>query len=173
MAKHIFLTGEKQVGKSTLIQNILKNYKEKVGGFFTVRTDRFRKEEFSVHLYHVDEPPIPAQENLLFICQKADCHTPVRFDLLGCRALEKSGNCSLLVMDELGSHETDAKHFRKKVLEQLQKDTPVLGVLRAPADEYWPEITNHPDVTVIEIRTENRDSDEIMDLIRANIYREI
>ena len=38
MARHIFLTGKKQIGKSTLLQKILKNYQGTADGFLTVRT---------------------------------------------------------------------------------------------------------------------------------------
>ena len=36
MARHIFLTGKKQIGKSTLLQKILKNYQGTADGFLIV-----------------------------------------------------------------------------------------------------------------------------------------
>ena len=41
MARHIFLTGKKQIGKSTLLQKILKNYQGTADGFLTVRTKEY------------------------------------------------------------------------------------------------------------------------------------
>lgn len=37
MTQHIFLTGKKHIGKSTLIQKILDDYKKTADGFLTVR----------------------------------------------------------------------------------------------------------------------------------------
>lgn len=36
MTQHIFLTGKKHIGKSTLIQKILDDYKKTADGFLTV-----------------------------------------------------------------------------------------------------------------------------------------
>lgn len=40
MTQHIFLTGKKHIGKSTLIQKILDDYKKTSDGFLTVRTQK-------------------------------------------------------------------------------------------------------------------------------------
>lgn len=34
MARHVFLTGEKQIGKSTLLKKVLDNYAGEISGFF-------------------------------------------------------------------------------------------------------------------------------------------
>lgn len=44
MTQHIFLTGKKHIGKSTLIQKILDDYKKTADGFLTVRTKKLSKE---------------------------------------------------------------------------------------------------------------------------------
>ena len=53
MARHIFLTGKKQIGKSTLLQKILKNYQGTADGFLTVRTKEYLGDQYSVHMYHL------------------------------------------------------------------------------------------------------------------------
>ena len=50
MVRHIFLTGEKQIGKSTILQKVLREYEKSVGGFYTVRTNEFLGNQYSVHL---------------------------------------------------------------------------------------------------------------------------
>ena len=55
MTEHVFLTGRKQVGKSTLIRKELERYKKvngegKIGGFLTVRTDAVYDGKYSVHM---------------------------------------------------------------------------------------------------------------------------
>ena len=51
MARHVFLTGEKQIGKSTLLKKVLDNYAGEISGFFTVRTKAFLQKGYSVHLF--------------------------------------------------------------------------------------------------------------------------
>lgn len=50
MTQHIFLTGKKHIGKSTLIQKILDDYKKTSDGFLTVRTKNYLKDQYSVHM---------------------------------------------------------------------------------------------------------------------------
>ena len=75
MARHIFLTGKKQIGKSTLLQKILKNYQGTADGFLTVRTKEYLGDQYSVHMYHLTESRDPNEQNLLFVCGKANEHT--------------------------------------------------------------------------------------------------
>ena len=46
MTQHIFLTGKKHIGKSTLIQKILDDYKKTADGFLTVRTKNYLKNQY-------------------------------------------------------------------------------------------------------------------------------
>lgn len=156
MARHIFLTGQKQVGKSTLLRKILDRYSSSVGGFVTVRTDAYLKDNYSVHIYPIGAESIPGENNLLFVCRKSNERIAERFDYLGCEILSKCTNSSLIVMDELGTHEADAALFHAAVLGLLDGNIPILGVLQAPAESFWPDIVQHPDVQVIEVNEHNR-----------------
>lgn len=80
MTEHVFLTGRKQVGKSTLIRKELERYKKENG-----------------------EESAPSEENLLFICGSADrSRSDERFDRMGSRILEESmrNGAELLIMDD-------------------------------------------------------------------------
>ena len=165
MARHIFLTGEEQIGKSTLLKKVLDNYAGEISGFFTVRTSAFLQNGYSVHLFCTGEPAIPDESNLLVVCGKADDRTRERFDALGCAALAKCSARSLLVMDELGPHEAEAALFRQAVLNLLDGDIPILGVLQAPAERFWPEITHHPYVRMMEVTQKERAHKDIIDHI--------
>lgn len=169
MAKHLFLTGEKGVGKSTLLQRALWGYQGQVGGFRTLRTDTCCPDGWSVHLFGPGEDPVPRADNLLFVCGGPQGDTPGRFDRLGCRALQRSGGCSLLVLDELGPHEARAAEFRRAVLALLDGDIPVLGVLQAPAGAFWPEILRHPDTALLEVTRQNRGRGEVLERIQSVI----
>ena len=68
MTHHVFLTGAKQVGKSTLLKKTLRSFDGQIGGFFTLRTCEYLKTGFSVHLLPAAVPADPDETNLLFIC---------------------------------------------------------------------------------------------------------
>lgn len=169
MARHLFLTGEKGVGKSTLLQRALGGYQGRVGGLRTLRTDACCPGGWSVHLFGPGEEPVPSADNLLFVCGGPQNDTPGRFDRLGCRALQRSAGCPLLVLDELGPHEARAAEFRQAVLALLDGGTPILGVLQAPAAAFWPELLQHPEAALLEITRRNRDREEVLEQIRAII----
>lgn len=169
MARHLFLTGEKGVGKSTLLQKALRGYPGRVGGLRTLRTDAFCPGGWSVHLFGPGEEPVPQADNLLFVCGGPQGDTPQRFDRLGCRALQRSAGCSLLVLDELGPHEARAAEFRRAVLALLDGGTPVLGVLQAPAAAFWPQVLRHRSTALLEVTRHNRDREEVLEQIRTII----
>lgn len=172
MSRHVFLTGAKHIGKSTMLRKVLSRYPGEIGGFFTVRTDGVIPGKFSVHLCSPSGKTAPDGENLLFVCREADPSVSEKFDRLGCRALTEHQGCSLLVMDELGPTEADAALFRRAVTDCLDGEIPVLGVLQAPADRFWPEVTHHPDVQVLEITEKNRDdpalTEEILSILKGS-----
>ena len=165
MARHIFLTGEKRVGKSTLLKKVLARYTGKPGGFLTVRTNEYLKDSYSVHIFSYGEENLPAADNMLFVCGKPDEDVKARFEKMGCSILSKCKDAPLIVMDELGPHEADAVLFRKAVLELLDGNIPVLGILQSPADSFWPDIYNHNDVNVITVTEDNRNDETIIDNI--------
>lgn len=172
MARHIFLTGEKRIGKSALVKEVLNRYAGDAGGFFTVRTNEFLKGSYSVHMFNLNEAAIPSENSLLFVCGKANRHMSERFDRLGCEILSKCSDSSLIVMDELGPHEAGAGSFREAVLRSLDGNIPILGVLQAPAELFWPDIVDHPMVEMIEISKNNRDNEDIIGQILSAINSE-
>lgn len=156
MKRHLFLTGEKHIGKSTVIAKLLADSQLTVGGFRTVRTDTVFAGRRSVHMLKSNESP--TKENLLFICGAPSSDTATRFDTLGCAALSQSNGAQLLVMDELGPKEEQALAFQRAVLSALDGDTPILGVLQQADSPFLRQIAAHEAVEVVEVTKENRDA---------------
>ncbi|MBR3397979.1 MAG: nucleotide kinase [Lachnospiraceae bacterium] len=151
---HLFLTGEKQVGKSTLIKKLLSDNTRDLCGFFTVRICSTSDGLWYTHLIRPGEAP--SADNILFCCSDKSADSSERFDILGCRALEESGD--LILMDELGPHEEKAYNFKKRVLDLLNGSTPILGVLQKADSEFLNSIACHSNVRVVEVTRGNRDS---------------
>ena len=146
---HLFLTGDKGVGKSTLVRCLLRGHRP--CGFRTVRVTGVM-ERPSVHLLPA-AGGAPSAENLLFYCGAYSCE---RFDTLGTAALcDRSGD--ILLMDELGPAESGARKFCEAVLAALDGDLPVLGVLQKADTEFLRAVAGHPRVRLVTVTVENRD----------------
>ena len=157
MKKHLFLTGEKRVGKSTLLKQILEKHHGAIGGFFTVKSNEVLADCVSVHLLRAGTADVPTEENLLFICRAVDDQVMERFDRMGCAALTERQDVTLLVMDELGPHEVNARVFQRTVRQALDGTIPILGILQKADSVFLKEIAEHPEVKLVEVTKENRD----------------
>ena len=170
---HVFLTGEIQVGKTTLINKVLKELPaRRIGGFCTVKKNDIPGTSGSVYIVRANE-----------ICSAGALGTggaetyfgdetrvgircgspgpaafPEAFDSFGVMILSDAEDCDLILMDEIGKMERKALVFTKRVLELLDGDVPVLGVLRKEGSTPLQEqIRNHKNVRLIEVTKENRD----------------
>lgn len=169
MACHVFITGEKHIGKSTLLKKVICRCTGEIGGFLTFRTKEFLKHKYSVHICRVGKDKYPDSNNLLFVCGYFEKRTSERFNRLGCEILEQD-DFDIIIMDELGIHEEKAIRFRKKVIEMLDGDVPILGVLQKGAESLWEGIVKHPHVLLIEIDEQNRDDITVIDDIYDTLY---
>ena len=156
---HIFLTGEKQVGKSTLVSAVLDSVGLKYGGLRSVSVFDENNDR-NVYLVPADggndEPAV-----LVGVCSNRHIteRHPEVFDDVGCRLLDFDYDTKLVVIDEIGNMERDAKRYSKRILELLNRnDVRILGVLQKKADsDLALAIRKHPNVRMLEVNEENRD----------------
>jgi ubiquinone/menaquinone biosynthesis C-methylase UbiE/nucleoside-triphosphatase THEP1 len=96
---------------------------------------------------------------------------PATFDVYGVKLLEDcfKAYSDLIVMDELGFFESNAALFQNKVLEILDSDTPVLGVLKQKDIPFLNNIRNRNDVTIFVVTHGNRD--EVFPVVLDRIQR--
>ena len=169
MHKHLFLTGEKQVGKSTAIRRFLDASWLKTGGFYTVRTNGVFPDTMTVHILRADGSDRPDPDNLLFRCHDKDTYDAAeRFDSLGRAALEDYGDAEIVLMDELGPRESNATGFQEAVRRTLRADVPVLGVLQRNGGWFADELLGSHLLYCIDVTKENREfiPERIMDWYR-------
>ena len=156
--RHIFLTGAVQCGKSTVVTRVLEAWNGGVGGFRTgFGPDRACPERL-LYLWSAAEPPRYDQAHAVvrFFDGCAPEAIPGRFDALGTACL--AGAPALWVMDECGRLERDALAFQRAVLEKLEGDTPVLGVVREGFPGWTKAIVTHPNVELITVTEDKRDA---------------
>lgn len=153
--RHLFLTGPKGVGKTTVLRRLLEGRDVTLGGFLTLR--RRTPAGGDIHMLPVGREALCGPENLLFTRRNGVLFVdPARFDRLGCALLEASANCGLLVMDELGPAESEAAAFQQAVLARLEGPIPVYGVLQQGEIPFLEQIRSHPNVQVFTVTEENR-----------------
>lgn len=161
---HLFLTGEKQAGKSTLLRKLLAGLGEtSPGGFFSVTAADVPGAVGSVYLIPAGDPaPAFGDENRIGIrCGPGRGREsfPRVFDDYGLRLLEGAGSARLLVMDEIGTMEENAERFCRRVEELLDGPVPILGVVQKQGDTpLQAAIRRHPAVRLTEVTPENRDA---------------
>ncbi|MCL1816052.1 MAG: nucleoside-triphosphatase [Clostridiales bacterium] len=155
---HIFLTGPRHIGKSTVIQKTISLLQEgglrRLAGFLT-----YWGTTGDSYLYIAAADPALGHEPCRLAEFKAGsliCHAEV-FDQLGVELLSSASSAQVICLDELGFLEAGSRLFKQKVLSCLKGDVPLFGVLRQ-GDIPWHEpIKSHPRVTLYEVNAYNRE----------------
>jgi nucleoside-triphosphatase len=157
--RHIFLTGEKQVGKSTLWRKVLERSGICPSGFQTLEylvNGAFR----GYRLHGLGRTPAELGNDVpVSVFLRRKLHLPVTesFEIFGTALLELAReDGGFILMDELGIFERAAVAFRQAVVDCLNSDCHVLGVLQKADDPFLEEILNRPDVLVFTVTEENR-----------------
>lgn len=158
--RHLFLTGGKQVGKSTLLHKLIKARALQCAGFETRHfdIDGVRR----AHILHglVD---MPEYENDCICCVRVNemrsVAVPHVFDVNGAEILKRSieGPQPYILMDELGKLERKSESFVSGLFAALDSGKRVLGVLQQCSAAHLEAIAAREDVSVITVTEDNRD----------------
>lgn len=166
--RHLFLTGEKQVGKSTLLRRLIDACALDCAGFETQALFlNGERRGFTLH-GRVGMPPL---ENDCVVCVRVAQRRSVPvlpvFEENGVAILRRSlaSPSPYILMDELGKLERDAQGFCGQVLTCLDGEKRVLGVLQQCDSPLIAQIKARGDVTVITVTQDNRDA--LLDRLRA------
>ena len=172
MTKKVLLTGRPGCGKTTLIKRVVNNLPRRAGGFYT---EEIREAGARVGFKVVT---LGGKEAVF---AHVDFKTPDRLGKYGLdlSALERIGvgavrravrTRRLVVIDEIGPMEIRSAIFRDSVTEVLDSEVPVIATIYARSLPFTDAIKSRPDVTLIEVRLENRErlvselSDRIQEL---------
>lgn len=166
--KHLFLTGEKQVGKSTLLRRLIEAKQLDCAGF---ETQAFylngERRGFILH-GRVDMPPY---ENDCIVCarigEKKAAPVLETFNQNGVSILQRSLDAAsgYILMDELGRLESRSEAFCTQVIMTLDGEKRVLGVLQKCDCALIDAIMTRNDVTVLTVTPENRET--LLDILKT------
>ena len=160
---NLFLTGERGVGKSTLLKRLLAYHSLRIGGF---RTLPFACEEASSGYYLVGsaEPlPVNPSPDRIIALRTADGRMqqqfPEVFETLGVAILSRCAHNwpDLIIMDELGFIENEALRFQEWVFRCLDAPVLVLGVIKPLSTPFLDCIRGRKDVATFAVTLANRE----------------
>lgn len=161
MSDHIFLTGKKQVGKSTLLRRLIREKGLYCTGFET-RPLIIGGERKGFTLHALAQVPAWQQDVIISarVGERQSVPVTEAFELCGTAILKASrqDNAPVILMDELGKMEKNAAAFSSAVLETLDCGKPVLGVLQQCDSPLVQAVAARPDVHIFEVTEENRDA---------------
>ena len=155
MKRHLFLTGEKGVGKSTILRLLAASWEGPVGGFRT--PCRPAGEGKVVEVRSMDGQRRMEAARFSSPLHREPCN-PAAFEVLARELIWESCRPGCLtVMDELGFMEAELPVFPREVLRRLDQPFPVVGALRQEENPFLAAVRAHPQVEVILVTRENRD----------------
>ena len=159
---HIFICGERGVGKSTLIERLLWASSRPRYGFVTKMRPAGPDGFHPIYIHPAGQPTaerVYTEENCIGVCDSRT-HRPNLevFDGLGVRYVRAARPGGVLVMDELGFFEAKAEAFTAAVLEALSGDVPVIAAVKSRRDvPFLNAVRSQPRAEVFYITPENRD----------------
>ena len=159
--RHLFLTGERQVGKSTLLRRVMQARDWRCSGFETraLIIDGQRR-GFTLH----GRVPMDPYQNDCVVCvrvsEKRSLPVLPVFEENGTAILRASIAAPepFILMDELGRLEREAQAFCAQVLACLDSDKRVIGVLQQCEAPLIETIRARKDVSILTVTQENRDA---------------
>lgn len=165
--RHIFLTGEKRVGKSTLLRKALEAVQLNPAGFRTMPYEingRFR----GFYLHATKTVPEGYENDIpISVALKPGCPVGVTeiFDSFGAEILDLAKEDSFVLMDELGHLERNARRFQMAVKACLDSHAHVVGVLQMRDNDMIRSILDRNDTAVYTVTPENREKllEELVD----------
>ncbi len=174
---NIFLTGEIQIGKTTIIKRTIELLNLNYGGFKTYFGPDRDLPNRLLYMNSVTDPNVYCEEyGIVRFCEGSKPRVIAdRFNIIGSELIRQAmGNKQLIIMDECGGLERDSLEFQNQVLNALEGDTPILGVIKLDSSGWVDQIRNHPKVELITVTKENRDElpkimkDKLTQLLRKN-----
>ncbi len=156
---HIFLTGEIQVGKSTVIMRTLSRLEIIPGGFKTYFGSDRRSPDRRLYMNPAAETKSFNRANSVacFYADRPPQAFSDVFDTYGVTLIQGATSNKLIMMDECGSLESDALLFQKEVIAALEGSIPILGVVKLNSQGWTDRIRTHPRVRLITVTKFNRD----------------
>lgn len=160
MKKNIFITGSPGVGKTTLIQKVLKNIPPDIscGGFFT---NELRESGIRVGF---EITTLNGRRGILSHTRFKTKHRVGKYgvDIAGFENLVlpflHSEKTQVFVIDEIGKMECFSEKFCLKMAALLDSESPVFGSIALKGGGFIGQVRSREDFEIVSVTHKNRDS---------------
>ncbi len=158
MINNLFLTGDMQVGKSTIINRAIQSLGN-AGGF---KTQRYYEQDQLVgfNMKRLNDNSIYGERPLIGYCKENNwVAVPDTFDHNGVAILREclAQKVRLIIMDEIGFFENQAYDFQNMIRTCLDSDIPVLGVLKQHNNSFINSIKARKDILLLTVTPARRE----------------
>ena len=165
MQKNILITGYPGVGKTTIINKIIKDLSCSIGGFYTHEMrENGRRTGFYITDFEGNQMIMASERsNSPYRVNKYGVNIDA-FEKIGIPAMERAlQNADLIVIDEIGRMEMFSPKFCDMLRIVFDSDKPLLATIKKIDCELTKELKQRKDVIIFEVTANNRDriSDEI------------
>ena len=159
MNPKVLVTGRPGCGKTTLIKRVVNELARPSGGFYTEEMrEAGRRVGFKLVTLDGEEA----------VLAHVDFKTQQRvgkyglnlgaLEAIGVKAIRAAARTQqLVVIDEMGPMELRSAIFRDAVSEALDSGAPILATIVARSLPFTEAIKKRPDVTLVEVRPDNRE----------------
>lgn len=165
------IVAPKRTGKTTLVNKLLECTNKHVIGFQTRKDDTKINENglWPLYIFPVGKSLIKEDKYLVGYCGKGK-HTVNNdvFNTTGVELISTNNKDDLIIMDEVGFMETNAKILTEKIFEVLNSNNPVLIMLKDKNNvELLEKIKNVNNIELIYMNVSNRD--EVFEKIKKHL----
>ena len=161
--KNILVTGDINIGKSTLINQVIEKLDLKVNGFRTLPY-YIDKKRIGFYIEDIHDPLKTSKdrqkEQMIgeIIGYKKVKPFDQTFNTTGVKVLEESLNQNgIILMDELGIIESNSLPFQQMVMACLDSDKLVICSIRDDQSQFLDAVRNHEKSILFSINEKNRD----------------
>lgn len=156
---NVFLQGLPGVGKSTIIKKILRELSIDPTGFFTLVEELPIEGKRNIYIHPANSKNLERESNNLIGESvnpgKLVAYTKV-FENYGLEILSHIES-PLIIMDEIGFLEDDAYQYQSRILDLLNQEIMILGVIKKKETPFISTIARHRKSIVIEVNENNRE----------------
>ena len=159
VTEKVMLTGRPGCGKTTLIKRVVNNLPQRAGGFYTEEI-RDRGTRIGFKIVTLDGDEVVFAHVALKTSERVGKYRLDRsaLEAVGVKAIREAVQAQrLVVIDEIGPMEIRSAIFRDAVNKALDSEVPVLATIFGRSLPFTDAIKSRPDVTLIEVRPDNRE----------------
>lgn len=159
MPKHILLTGKPRTGKTTLLKRIIENLKMPCGGFYTEEISEDNKRiSFKIKTLEGKEG-ILARKGLESKFRLGKYGINIKdLEGIGVRSiLGALRDKEIVIIDEIGKMELFSEKFKEAVLNVLDSNKRLIGVIHVADLGFLNAIRKRKDVDIFEVDLNNHE----------------